>query len=106
MKILLALKDRIASPSDIISATGLPRYEVLASFHILDALGLVEPVYTRGNYKLYRLSNEGSKVIEALSSSKKIVIEIKVMEEPELSISTVNTVLPSTASGVEISAEA
>lgn len=106
IRILLALKDRIASPSDIISATGLPRYEVLAAFHILDALGLVEPVYTRGNYKLYRLTNEGSKVIEALSSGKKIIVEIKVIGEPELSSSTVNAALHSTASGIEISAEA
>lgn len=105
MKILLSLKDRIASPSDIIAATGLPRYEVLAAFHILDALGLVEPVYVRGNYKLYRLTSEGSKVIEALSSGKKVVVEVKVVEEPGIDIPTISVAVPSSADRAEVLAE-
>lgn len=77
LRILLSLKNRIASPSDVIANTGLPRYEVLAAFHILEALGLIELVYARGNYKLYTLTAEGEKLIEVLSSNKKPVLEIK-----------------------------
>ncbi len=75
--ILNALKDRIASPSDIISTTGLPRYEVLAAFHILEALGLIEVVYIRGNYKLYKLSKDGEKVLNALLNRAKFNIMIE-----------------------------
>lgn len=76
-KILSSLKNRIASPSDVISSTGLPRYEVLAAFHILEALGLIELVYARGNYKLYKLSSEGEKVVDIVMSGGKFVVEIK-----------------------------
>lgn len=71
MTILNALKDRIASPSDVIAVTGLPRYEVLAAFHVLEALGIVEVVYTRGNYKIYRLSETGKKLLDILLTNKK-----------------------------------
>jgi len=81
LKILISLKNRIASPSDVIAVTGLPRYEVLAAFHILDALGLVEPVYVRGNYKLYRLTVEGEKMVEMLDSGKRFTIDIKPIDE-------------------------
>jgi len=79
--ILGALKDRIASPSDVISATGLPRYEVLAAFHILEALGLIEVVYVRGNYRLYRLSKEGEKLLHALLNGTKFTIVVSEKEE-------------------------
>ncbi len=79
--ILSALKDRIASPSDVISATGLPRYEVLAAFHVLEALGLIETVYIRGNYKLYRLSKEGEKILSALLNGTKFTIVVDEKEE-------------------------
>jgi len=77
LKILISLKDRIASPSDIIAATGLPRYEVLAAFHILEALNIVELVYIRGNYKLYKLSSEGEKLIKVLEKGERCSIEVK-----------------------------
>jgi len=79
--ILSALKDRIASPSDVISATGFPRYEVLAAFHILEALGLIEVVYVRGNYRLYRLSKEGEKILSALLNGTKFTIVVGEKEE-------------------------
>ncbi|MEM3974106.1 MAG: hypothetical protein QW320_07060 [Ignisphaera sp.] len=71
LTILNALKDRIASPSDVIAVTGLPRYEVLAAFHVLEALSIVEVVYTRGNYKIYRLSETGKKLLDILLTNKK-----------------------------------
>ncbi len=78
--ILSALKDRIASPSDIIASTGLPRYEVLAAFHVLEALNIITVVYVRGNYKLYRLSDLGLKLLNALSNNKNFDIIIQYTE--------------------------
>ncbi len=78
---LRILKDRIASPSDIIALTGLPRYEVLASFHILEALNIVDIVYVRGNYKLYKLSEFGKKLLEVLEKGKTFDIIVKSQEE-------------------------
>lgn len=86
LKILSSLKNRIASPSDIIAVTGLPRYEVLAAFHILEALDFIEPVYVRGNYKLYRLTIEGEKVVDTLSSGKKIRIEVELDRNAEKAV--------------------
>lgn len=81
LTILSALKDRIASPSDIIASTGLPRYEVLAAFHILEALNIISVVYVRGNYKLYRLSDLGLKLLSALGDNKSFDIVIQYVEE-------------------------
>lgn len=81
--ILSALKDRIASPSDIISSTGLPRYEVLAAFHILEALNIISVVYMRGNYKLYKLSDLGVKLLSALSSNRSFDIVVQDLEREE-----------------------
>uniref|UniRef100_A0A7J2T9Y1 ArnR1-like winged helix-turn-helix domain-containing protein n=1 Tax=Ignisphaera aggregans TaxID=334771 RepID=A0A7J2T9Y1_9CREN len=95
---LSALKDRIASPSDVISSTGLPRYEVLASFHILEALNIIEVVYVRGNYKLYKLSELGKKLLEALSNSKEFDVVIKYGENvQELSSATNSGIAEATA---------
>jgi len=80
---LNALKDRIASPSDVIASTGLPRYEVLASFHILEALNIIEVVYVRGNYKLYKLSEQGKKVLEALANGKGFDVIMKHDEKAQ-----------------------
>lgn len=80
-KILNSLRDRIASPSDVITSTGLPRYEVLAAFHILEALGFIELVYIRGNYKLYKLSSEGEQLVNVLERGWKYSIEIKIVNE-------------------------
>ncbi len=94
LRILEALKDRIASPSDVIALTSLPRYEVLASFHVLEALGIIEVVYVRGNYKLYKLTPTGEELLKALSSGKAFTLRIEIVEEPET--------VPSSVSGVEV----
>ncbi len=78
LKLLNALRDRIASPSDIVTSTDLPRYEVLAAFHVLEALGLVKLVYSRGNYKLYQLTNEGIEVLKALENGKKFKLKVVI----------------------------
>lgn len=101
LKILLSLRNRIASPSDIIAGTGLPRYEVLAAFHILDALGLVELVYVRGNYRLYRLTNEGKKIVDVLNNGKKFVLEIKPIDNIDNDINTEEARINNVSNNVE-----
>lgn len=88
MMILTALKDRIASPSDIIASTGLPRYEVLAAFHVLEALNIINVIYVRGNYKLYKLSNIGLKLLNALGSDKNFDIVIQYIEEDNTAVNS------------------
>ncbi len=91
LEILEALRDRIASPSDVISTTGLPRYEVLAAFHVLEALNIIEVVYSRGNYKLYRLTSNGEKLLNALKNGLRVFIATEsdarhVMEPTKIAV--------------------
>lgn len=79
-RILEALRDRIASPSDVIASTGLPRYEVLASFHILEALGIVRVVYARGNYRLYKLTEAGCRLLDVLLRGVEFTLKIEASE--------------------------
>jgi len=89
-RILEALRDRIASPSDVIASTGLPRYEVLAAFHILEALGIVKVVYARGNYRLYKLTEAGYKLLDVLSRGMEFTIKIESSEVEEALTATSN----------------
>jgi DNA-binding IclR family transcriptional regulator len=66
VSILSSLRDTIASPSDVVMRTGLPRYEVLGAFHVLEALGIVSIVHSRSNYKLYTLSELGKKILDSM----------------------------------------
>jgi len=97
MMILTALKDRIVSPSDVIASTGLPRYEVLASFHILEALNIIEAVYVRGNYKLYKLSELGKKLLDALANGKEFDLVVKSNEGLQTPSNTVHNIAEATA---------
>ncbi|MCC6045219.1 MAG: hypothetical protein LM572_00345 [Ignisphaera sp.] len=97
MMILTALKDRIVSPSDVIASTGLPRYEVLASFHILEALNIIEAVYVRGNYKLYKLSELGKKLLDALANGKEFDLVVKSSEGLQTPSNTVHNIAEATA---------
>ena len=54
------------SPGDVVVATGLPRYLVLAMFQCLEALGVVEQVYARGSYKVYTGTIYARKILEVL----------------------------------------
>lgn len=74
--ILLNIKDRLAGPDDIVSASGLPRYEALAAFHVLEALNIIEPVHVKGNFKIYRLTESGEELLEALTEGKEIMVNI------------------------------
>jgi len=56
------------SPGDVVVATGLPRYLVLAMFQCLEALGVVEQVYSRGSYKVYTGTVYARKILDILRS--------------------------------------
>ncbi len=79
--ILSSMKDRLVTPGDVVSLTGLPRYEVLATFHILEALNIVELVNSKGNYRVYRLSELGYKLLKAIEKGDELSIKSVLVDE-------------------------
>jgi hypothetical protein len=68
-RILEAIVSRdLVSPGDVVVETGLPRYLVLAAFQCLEALGILEPVFSRGSYKLYTPRPLARKLLDALKA--------------------------------------
>lgn len=74
--ILSSMRGRVVTPGDVVALTGLPRYEVLAAFHVLEALGFIEVVHAKGNYKIYKLSDLGERLLEALEEAEEFMISI------------------------------
>ncbi|MET1128649.1 MAG: hypothetical protein ABWW70_04970 [Thermoproteota archaeon] len=60
------LRKNLASPGDVAAETGLPRYYVLSVFQCLEALGVIEPAYVRGSYKLYAPTSIASAMLRQL----------------------------------------
>jgi alkylated DNA nucleotide flippase Atl1 len=79
--IIKSMVGKVVTPGDVVSLTGLPRYEVLATFHVLEALGVVELVNEKGNYKVYKLSSLGLRLLEALESEKALELDIQGSEK-------------------------
>jgi len=79
--IIKSMVGKVVTPGDVVSLTGLPRYEVFAAFHVLEALGIVELVNEKGNYKVYKLSNLGLRLLEALESEKALELNIQGNEK-------------------------
>jgi len=79
--ILMNMRDRVVTPGDVVSLTGLPRYEVLATFHILEALNLVELINSKGNYRVYKLSELGIKLLKALEKESEVILKIESPNE-------------------------
>ncbi len=73
--IIEAMVGKVVTPGDVVASTGLPRYEVLATFHVLEALGIIELVNEKGNYRVYKLSSLGLKLLRALDSAESLVID-------------------------------
>jgi DNA-binding transcriptional ArsR family regulator len=75
LEVLEALdKAGVASPGDVVIATGKPRYLVLSALKLLEELGLVEPIYSRGTHRIYRVSRLGYLVMEVgLDGLRKIL---------------------------------
>ncbi len=87
--IIGAMAGRVVTPGDVVSLTGLPRYEVLATFHVLEALGIIEPLIEKGNYRVYRLTKLGMRLLRALEAADKFTIEVvESGEAVESSLST------------------
>ncbi len=69
IRVLEALVSRdIVSPGDVVAETKLPRYMVLAFIQCLEALGVLEPVYVKGSHKVYAVTPEAKKLLEALKT--------------------------------------
>ena len=74
--IIEAMVGRVVTPGDVVASTGLPRYEVLATFHVLEALGIIELVNEKGNFRVYKLSGLGFKLLKALESAQSLTIDV------------------------------
>lgn len=82
-KLLDSMYARLFTPGDIVTATGLPRYEVLAALHVFEELGIIELVISKGNYKVYRLTKLGEKLYKALEVSESPVLSVELDEAPQ-----------------------
>ena len=82
--ILEAMVGRLVTPGDVVNITKLPRYEVLATFHVLEALNIIEVVNAKGNYRIYRLTDLGIKLLRALQKFEKVVIDVKTGTEESI----------------------
>ncbi len=95
-RILESMVGRVVTPGDVVALTGLPRYEVLATFHVLEALGVIEVINAKGNYRVYKLSSLGLELLNALQESEQVLITVST---------SVKEVAESSGEG-EVSAEA
>ncbi|QGA55532.1 hypothetical protein GFS03_10995 [Sulfolobus sp. E5-1-F] len=75
--VLNAIKEGAVNPGDAVIKTGLPRYEVLALFHILEELGLIEPIYSKGSHKAFRLTKKGEEILEGLKKGYELHVFVK-----------------------------
>ena len=73
------------SPGDAAARLGLPRYKVLAAFHVLEELGLIERVYSKGSYRIYSLTLAGRKLLEAVArgASPASIVESAILAAAE-----------------------
>ncbi|MEM0347766.1 MAG: hypothetical protein QXL29_00545 [Zestosphaera sp.] len=82
-KILEVMVGRVVTPGDVVALSGLPRYEVLAAFHVLEALNMIEVINEKGNYKVYKMTDLGLKLLKALNEVNKAFIEITIPQTQE-----------------------
>lgn len=77
LKIMMeSMVGRVVTPGDVVAITGLPRYEVLATFHVLETLGIIELIHGKGNYRIYKLTGLGLKLLKALDSAESLTLEL------------------------------
>ncbi len=79
-RILEELSKAPSNPGFIAGKTGLPRYDVLASFHVLEILGFIKPIYARGTHKVYTVTELGLKLLQGLIRGE-YVIDVRLPEE-------------------------
>ncbi|EHP68586.1 MAG: hypothetical protein RXS23_07135 [Metallosphaera yellowstonensis] len=78
--VLQAISEGALNPGEVVLRTRLPRYEVLAIFHVLEGLGLIETIYSKGSHKVYTLTQRGEEVLEGLSKGGTLEVKIKTVE--------------------------
>lgn len=75
--ILEAIKNGAVNPGEAVIRTKIPRYEVLAIFHVLEGLGLITPIYSKGAHKVYKLTKKGEEILDALEKGYQIELVAK-----------------------------
>lgn len=75
--ILQSIRDGAVNPGEAVIRTKIPRYEVLAIFHVLEGLGLITPIYSKGAHKVYKLTVKGEEILEAMEKGYGIDIVAK-----------------------------
>jgi len=88
-KILESMAGKVVTPGDVVTLTGLPRYEVLATIHVLEALNFVELINEKGNFRIYKLTNAGLKLLRVLEEMSEI--EVDILAKPSEEIPTHTT---------------
>ncbi|BBD71719.1 hypothetical protein HS1genome_0108 [Sulfodiicoccus acidiphilus] len=79
--VLSAIRDGALNPGDVVVKTGLPRYEVLAVFHVLEGLGLIRQIYSKGSHKVFKLTDKGLEILQALEKGSNVTITVVVDQE-------------------------
>jgi predicted ArsR family transcriptional regulator len=72
-------------PGDVVAALGAPRYRVLAAFHCLEELGLVSPLYSKGTYKIYRITGQGRLLLRIAQEQGDLSIALQSILEAGIS---------------------
>ncbi|MFP3171782.1 MAG: transcriptional regulator [Acidilobus sp.] len=52
------------SAGDVSQRLNIPKYKALAVVSCLSSLGLLEPLYVKGSYKIYKISALGEQFLE------------------------------------------
>lgn len=52
------------SPGDVSQQLNMPKYKALAMVSCLSNMGLLEPLYVKGSYKIYKISLVGQQFLE------------------------------------------
>jgi len=60
--IIASMRGRVVTPGDVVALTGLPRFELMNA---------------KGNYRVYRLTDLGEKLLEALDKDYEIGLTVQ-----------------------------
>ncbi|MGC9209800.1 MAG: transcriptional regulator [Acidilobus sp.] len=71
--VLKVFKDgKPMSPGDVAQRLGIPKYKALSVVSCLSEIGLLEAIYSKGNYKIYKLSDLGEAFLVMLEGGRTI----------------------------------
>ena len=77
-KVLQLFKDSgPMSPGDVAQRLGIPKYKALVMVSCLSEMGLLEAIYVKGSYKIYKVSDVGESLIPLLESGSELRALIK-----------------------------